>query len=168
MDLWIDVTLFPPWVFFLDAFAYFEGDIFILPYLLVSFMHLLITFFELLHDRDRKRWWRCRCFMIEGTWGGLPKLLLGSGRHSFWCISHKETHCREPMWFHEPTCRFFNKSLLASVKGVYMPQKWKVPNSSFKSFMWIKKFIYIQPCTYFHMLHSGEGIRIWFLTARIE
>ena len=48
------------------------------------------------------------------------------------------------------------------MKGVFMPQKWKVLNSRYRSCMWIRTYIYIQSFTYFLISYSGDKIAMLF------
>jgi hypothetical protein len=112
-------------------------------------------------EGDGERW---RSLVIEGAWGSFQILLSRSWRHKDWWCENKEAYYREPMWFQKPTWCLSDKSLWALVKGIFMPQNWKVTNSSSIICMWYKTFNYIQEYNYFIHLYLGRGIKMWFLT----
>ena len=123
MDIWIDVFVSPQgsnlWFSLMPFYALKLIFSFHLTYLSLICIYPS-PFFDIFNGKDKKRWWRWRCFVIKGNWGGFPKILLRLGRHKDWCVTDRKAHWMEPKWFHEPSWCFFNKYPWASVKGGFM------------------------------------------------
>ena len=168
MDLWVGFTLFSPRgqaYVFVWCILYIWGcsfNITRLIYLFYAFfVNILFSFSMVGIEGDGGRW---RFLVTKGTWVGLPNIPLRSWRHKEWGFEHKDSHYREPMWFSRNFLCFSDIALWALVKGIFMPQSWKLTNSSSRSCMMFMKLNYIDSCNYFNVLHSRGGINMWILT----